>query len=536
MDTNQSMFAYLKESCSDLEKTKIIYFGRKFKAREMFYEIERVGNFLKSLAPKGKPFVVSIALPNMPEAVFALYGTNAIGAIANLMHPLIAAPALIKNLTKTKSDVIFIYDKLYAQVKQRIPQDVKCIVCSVSRRMGLVYKLAVKSTEPMLRHTFKYDHMPRQEEFVHVDAEADAPAVYLHSGGTSGEPKTVVLSNRALNSLSTDIISSVYQYSDTSYKETDSMLMCLPIFHGFGLGVCAHTILAHAHVVLMPNFNVNLAIKFIKKYKISHIAGVPAMYRKILENKNFKGDFKCISHVFCGADKLPSELKTLFDNKLRELGSDAEICEGYGLTETTTVFSLNRPGRTRTNSQGQPLMGNFVLVVDENNKILPHGQCGELLLQAKACMTEYLDDTEATKATFLEIDGKRWLKTGDYGCVDDDDYIYFKERIKRSIKIAAVNVFPSEIEEVVNKLPEIKESCVARATINGKPHTKLFIVLNAEFTYNEKIAKKIHREIEKHISHYAIPKEIISCEELYHTAIGKVDYVRYERELENKKK
>ncbi|MDR0752415.1 MAG: acyl--CoA ligase [Christensenellaceae bacterium] len=533
MKIDQSMYMYLKEGCTDPLSTKLIYFNRTFTAQEMFYEIKRVASYLLSLGVEPGD-VVSIALPNMPEAIFSLYGINAVNAVANLIHPQITVAGLKKLMKSTRSKVIFIYDKLYDQVKEiKCFTNMNCIVCSVSTRMKSLYKCIVYFTEPKLRKIFRYDDMPTDFVFEPQEGRADLPAAYIHSGGTTGSPKTVVLSNGALNSLSNDIIDSLYPDPNNLYKPTDCMLMCLPIFHGFGLGVCVHTLLPRAHLVLLPLFRASMAIKAMKKYKISHMAGVPAMYRMILDNRKFKGDFSSLSHVFCGADKLPVDLKTRFDNKLRELGSSAELLEGYGLTETTTVFSLNRPGMTKPKSQGQPLIGNEVAVFDLEGQPLPIGESGELYLKAKAVMTEYLNDRESTKLAIVNIDGNQWLKTGDFGYIDEDKHIYFKDRIKRSIKIAAVNVFPAEVEELVTEMEEIDECCVARTETEGKPHTLLFVVLKEGFELNSRLQKKIKTTIADNLMHYAVPKNIIEKESLYHTAIGKVDYVKYEKELKN---
>lgn len=531
MSTEQSMYMYLKEGCNDLSAKKLIYFNNEYNCEEMFHEIDRVAGYLTSIGVTAGD-VVSVALPNMPEAIFALYGANAINAVTNFIHPQITVVGLKKLMKSTRSKVIFIYDKLYDQIKEiQSFSNINCIVCSVSTRMKSIYKYIVRFTEPKLHNVFRYDDMPENLDYTLSEVDPNSPAAYIHSGGTTGRPKTVVLSNRALNSLSEDIINTLYPDPNNSYKPTDCMLMCLPIFHGFGLGVCVHTLLPRAHLVLLPMFKASMAIKAMKKFKISHMAGVPAMYRMILDNKKFRGDFSSLSHVFCGADKLPIDLKARFDEKLQNLGSSAEVLEGYGLTETTTVFSLNRPGMTKPRSQGQPLIGNRVAVFDFDGNQLNVGESGELYLEAKAVMTEYLNDRESTKMAIINIDGTQWLKTGDYGYIDEDNHIYFKDRIKRSIKIAAVNVFPAEVEELVSEMDEIEECCVARAEVNGKPHTILYVVLKNGCELNSRLEKKIKTNIALNLMHYAVPKQIIKKDNLYHTAIGKVDYVKYEKEL-----
>lgn len=532
INKNQSMYMYLKEGCTEQNQLKLIYFEKKFTSKMMFSEIDRVCGYLYSLKVKpGDP--IGIALPNMPEAIFTLYGINALGCVANFIHPRITASSLRRLLNFTNTKIIFIFDTLYAEINEALSDlNLTYIVCSISNNMQSITKLIMKCNEPHLKNVFRFRDMPYNLPFVHHTISSNSPAVYIHSGGTTGEPKTVVQSSYSLNTLSTDVIDTLY-LDRPSYKPSDGMLMCLPIFHGFGLGVCVHTLLPRAHVVIMPIFRATMAIKLIKKYKISHIAGIPAMYKVLLENPAFKGDMSFLTHVFCGADRLPMELKNRFDLRIKELGSFAELLEGYGLTETTTVFSLNRQGETIPFSQGRPLNGNLAFAADSDSKPLPSGQCGELYLHAKSVMLGYLNDEKSTKATFCEHDGLMWLKTGDYGSVDENGYIFFKERIKRSLKISAVNVFPSEIEELVNTMEEIDEACAVRATLNGSPCTKLLVIVNKKFVYDSFLEDKIYRLISTNLMKYSVPRGIIPVDSLYRTNLGKVDYIRHEREIQN---
>lgn len=527
MNTEQSMYAYLKEGCTDEKQKKIIYYNRVIDAGELLRLIDNTAGFLQSLGVK-KGVPVGIALPNIPEAVIALYAVNAAGGIANLIHPKTGGQALVKLLNATSTKIVFMFDLLYKDRRKELEDaGIKVIICRASNFMRGFLKLAVSLYEPRIKGALLFKNVCGT--FTSAGVDGEAPAVYIHSGGTSGEPKTVVHSNASFNRLSSAIIDTVYE-GRPPYNKTDCMLMALPVFHGFGLGVSVHTLIPRTHIVMLPRFKAGEALKLIKKHKITHLAGVPVMYKKMLEHKEFSGDLSFLTHIFCGGDSLSPDFKKKFDSRLKALGSSAEICEGYGLTETAAVFALSRNGETRYRSQGRPLINNRVRVIGEDGKEVQTGEIGELYLQSPSLMQCYLNDPEATEKALVDCPGGKWLKTGDLGSVDKDGYIYFKERQKRSLKIAAVNIFPSEVEEVVNSLPEVKDCCVARIAREGKSCTKLYVALKDKIEWSGKLEEKIKTTIGESLIKYAVPKEIEVVERIHRTPHAKLDYLRYERE------
>jgi long-chain acyl-CoA synthetase len=575
MKTAQTMLCYLKESIKDENQAKIVYFGKEFTAKEMLMQIENVAAFLKGAGVK-KGDSVGIALPNMPEAVFAFYAINALGAVANVLHPLLSPERLKQNLKFTNTRVIFIYDKLYNNAKDVFDKNDNLIfvVCTVSHFIKApLIKFLVKRKEQKIdgKDAILYKNLKtaclKNDGFCQSEtklakarsgkesencegrilkyvtreaAELDTastrfcncdgsePAVYLHSGGTTGEAKTVVLNSAALNEMAESLDESVYKGG----SEGDSMLMVLPIFHSFGLAVPMHTALTrNCKVVILPKFNAAFSLKFIKTHKITHLAVVPAMLARMFKHKKFKGDFSFVKYIFCGGDTLPSQIETEFNKKLAKLGSSCLISQGFGLSEVSAVFSVNRKGAVKEGSLGKPLCGNEAFAADENGNKLPAGECGELYLNSKSLMLGYLNDEAATQNALVQHDGKTWLKTGDLGTVDADGFIFFKERIKRSVKISAVNIFPLEVETVANELSEIESSCAARAYEDEKAHIALFVKLNKNHVLDEKLQQKIKDEILKALGGYAVPKQIIATNKIYLTPYGKVDFLKHEEQL-----
>jgi long-chain acyl-CoA synthetase len=524
------MYGYLRESFCGRDINKMLYFGRTIRSSEFLDTVDSLAAFLvrQGIHPGD---AVGIALPNIPEAIFALYAVNAVGAIANFLHPKISEKAFGNLIKKTNTKLIFIYDKLYKTRKAYL-KDMPIVICSVSGYMAGFMKAFYRFTEPWIKCGIPFRKAIKQKPVALSFPEPDAPAVYVHSGGTTGEPKTVVLSSRAFNCLSESLVDTIYE-KGPKLTDDDIMLMMLPIFHGFGLGVCVHTVLSHGQAALLPKFEPRAANKAIRKYGVTHLAGVPAMFKKMLEDKYFAGEhLKKITKIYCGGDRLDPTTKKDFDNMLKKYGSTAELTEGYGLTESTTVFSVSLNGESAVGCQGRPLKGNRVRVISKEGKDLPPYQTGEFCIASPSLMLGYLDDPEATAQVMRkDEEGVTWLRTGDMGFVDKDGALHFQDRIKRSIKIAAENIFPSEIERIVCALPEVEESCVIRSTCKGKPCTKLIVVLKNKAQLDSALIKRIKKTITDNLVKYALPREIIAVDSLARTPMGKIDYRLYENSM-----
>ena len=530
MNVDRSIFEYVRDYLNEPDKIKIEYYGSAFTEREFLSHALRVGGFLTEKGFSGK--TVGIMLPNIPEAVFALYGASAAGCKVNLVNPRFRTEALERILIDTGTKILFIYDKIYPAHRRMLEKNgIEAVVCSpfyYRKNLKILYPFSVAACGGATR----FSETLKSAECVPVKRSGEDCAVYIHSGGTTGTSKAVEISNRALNSLAEAVVDSVHP-GRKDIPEDGGMLAILPVFHGFGLGICVHTVICHIRVTLMPLFKAKEAAALIKKYAITHLAGVPQMFDKLTKERTFAGKgLERIMCVFCGGDKLAPQVKERFDAILRSAGSSGEICEGYGLSETASVVTVNPRGATKKFSQGLPLNGNRVKITDESGNSLPIGEIGNIELNAVSLMNGYLNDEECTsKAVYTDSEGVRWLRTGDLGYLDDEGYLYFKERLKRTVKIAAVNIFPSDIEAVVNAMDEVAECCAARAKDSaGKPYVKLYVKRSPEAGRGS-IDSRIRSEVASKIVRYAVPREIVEVEELRHTPFGKVDYKFYEKGL-----
>lgn len=522
------MYAYMKEGILDSGKDKIIFYNNEISGAHLFEQIDALAFYLIKLGVQ-KGDSVGICLPNIPQAAISFYAINRIGAVANVIHPKISANALGRIVDETKTKVLFLFDKSVAEYEKSVHDGVVIISCAASEYLKGIKKIAASLLEPRLegRIICFFSTLTQRGE---IDRQFSAfdDAVYLHSSGTTGDAKTVVLSSYAFNMLAHNVMHRV----TLNFEILDDfvMLMVLPLFHGFGLGICLHLALSNFKIVMMPRFKAADAIKLIKKHKINVIAGIPAMFDKMLKDKDFDGrHLSSLKYIFCGADRLNPETKTRFDAILKKNHSEAEIFEGYGLSEVASVATVNVKGEAKAGTQGKPILGTEIMIADEDMQPLPAGEEGEVLIKSLSIMSGYLNLDDNSHFHFDEK-GEKWLKTGDIGSLDDEGYFTFKGRKKRIIKIGGVNIFPTEIEDVVRKLREVDDACIVRCQRGGKPCTKLIIKMNKSYKYSMLIEQRIKNIIAEEFIKYAVPKEIIVTDRIHKTLLGKADYRKYEEE------
>lgn len=313
-------------------------------------------------------------------------------------------------------------------------------------------------------------------------------------------------------------------------REKDAMAMVLPMFHAFGLGVCVHTVLSGGvKSTLIPRYAPERIVHYLKQGHITMISGVPTMYRGLVDKKEFNcRSLKNLRFAFCGGDMLTDELKRDFDSVMAKRGSSCVLDNGFGLTEVTGVFSVNKAGARREGSCGKPIGEDYLIeAFDDDGNMLERGGSGELCISSPTVMKGYLNDTEATEKTFLDYDGKRWLKTGDLGFVDKDGFIFIQQRLKRIIKVSGVPVFPAEIERLVNTLKDVDECCAVgiEHKLKGKV-IKLYVKSSAEPTKLKKTVKEFCRQ---KLDKWSCPKAVEVLPELPKTLMAKTDYRLLER-------
>ena len=487
---------------------------------------------------------VTIAMPNAPQAVSMFYAVNMVGAIANMIHPLSAEGEIEFYLNDSKSVAALTLDQFYgkfANIRKNTPALKTLIVASIKDALNPVMKLGYALTEGK-----KVPKLPEDGDYItwkqfilngkqftgdpRVKRVGEQPAVILYSGGTTGVTKGILLSNLNFNALGAQIIA-----TNPIYSVGDKMLAIMPMFHGFGLGVSIHSMLVNGgRCVLVPRFTPQTYAELLRKHKPNFIAGVPTLYEALLRLDGLDDlDLSCLKGMFSGGDSLPVELKKRIDAFLKDHKATIEVREGYGTTECVTASCLTPSGLAREGSIGIPFPDTYYKIVMPGTEIeVPYGQEGEICLAGPTVMMEYVNHPQETADTLRKhADGLTWVHTGDLGVMDKDGYIYFRQRIKRMIVTSGYNVYPSQIEGILDKNECVHMSCVIGVKDPYKMQkVKAFIVLKPGFEPTDETREKIMDYCRKHIAKYALPYEIEFRDELPKTLVGKVAYRILEEE------
>lgn len=519
------------------------FMGGKVKYKDFIKKVDECARALAAIGIK-EGEKVTICMPNAPQAVIMFYAINKIGAIANMVHPLSSEKEIEFYLKESASVVCITLDQFYGKfedIRGNVPlrsliiTSIKDVLSPIKKKgyylaAGRKIKKVPANAEIVWWEKFLKDGADYHGPF-HVVREADDPAVILYSGGTTGTTKGILLSNLNFNALSQQIIA-----TNPMFKPGDKMLAVMPIFHGFGLGVCIHSMLANGgRCLLIPRFNPQSYAKLLKKHKPNFIAGVPTLYEALLRIKSLNGvDLSCLKGVFSGGDSLSIELKKRFDTFLKEHNATIPVREGYGTTECVTASCLTPSHWAKEGSIGLPFPDTFYKIVKPGTEQeVPYDVEGEICLAGPTVMMEYIDNPEETANTLRRhADGLTWVHTGDLGMMDEDGFIYFRQRIKRMIVTSGYNVYPSQIENVLDAHEYVHMSCVIGVPDALKMQKVVaFVVLKPGIKVSEEEAREsIMEHCRKYVAKYAMPADIQFREDMPKTLVGKVAYRMLEEE------
>ena len=539
-----TMFQMIEKVAQKWPDEPAIEFYKKHISYKKFVErIERCARAFRAIGVEAGDRV-TLCMPNIPQCLESFYALNRIGAVANMVHPMSAQTEITFYLNISKSKAIVTVDMFYKTVKAAIEEADHPVTAIVTRmqdelppHLGLLFTLKAgrrflkypDGENSMLYSTFlkKGGNLKLPE----ITFEKYRTAVILYSGGTSGTPKGICLTDLNFNALGLQAVEAIGVPLTNGYR----MLSCMPMFHGFGLGINIHTVLIHgACCMLLPSFNGKSYAQALIKKRPNFIAGVPTIFEALLHLKQLDGqDLSFLCGMFCGGDSLSVELKKSIDKFLREHGATIQVREGYGLTECVTASCLTPRDDYRENSIGIPFPDTvYQIVTPGTDDVLLPGKEGEIILRGPTVMTGYLDNPEETANTLRKLpDGNVWLYTGDLGSMDEDGYVYFKQRIKRMIITNGYNVYPGQLENVIDGLEEVAYSCVIGVKDPRRmQRVRAYVALMDGVEGNDELKAKIRAELKKHIAAYAIPKEIVFRKELPKTLVGKVAYRLLEEE------
>ena len=541
---HKTMYQLLSDAAAKYpDNTAYVFMGKRTSYAAFMKRIDAAAKGLYHMGIR-KGDRVTICMANTPQALDCFYALNRIGAIPNMIHPLSAAKEIAFYLNFSKSKAILtlaqFYDKV-ASIKDDLEQPTAILIARIADELPLPLNVLYPATKGG-----KADKVPTGKDFtlwydmVKAGKNAILPpdngqfddcGAILYSGGTTGTTKGIMLSNLNFNALGLQTIAA----SGFGHIDGMKMLSVMPVFHGFGLGIGIHTaLIGGATCILIPQFSVKTYAETLVKQKPNIIPGVPTLFEALLRAENLKGvDLSFLKGIFSGGDSLSPELKKKVDTFLKEHNCSEQIREGYGTTECVTASCLTPKDYARSGSIGVPFPDVYYKVVAPGTtEELPANTEGEICIAGPTVMLGYMDNpTETAQTLRRHVDGRIWLHTGDLGRMDQDGFVYFRQRIKRMLVTSGYNVYPSQLENIIDHHDKVLISCVIgiKDEYRGQK-IKAFVVPMPGVEPTEDLKQEILDYCAKHIAKYAMPREIEFRTELPKTLVGKVAYRVLEEE------
>ena len=524
------------------------FMGKSTTYRELQKNIESCARSLRTIGVRPGDSV-TIAMPNCPQGLYMFYAVNMVGAIASMVHPLSSEKELEFYINESESVLVVTLDQFYHKIEaiRRNTKLINVVIARIRDELSRPIKVGYMLTEgrkiekiPSDAPVIMWDSFMKIGKACSYDYKQrrtfDDPAVVLFSGGTTGISKGIVLTNGNFNALAEQIVG-----VNPMFRPGDKMLAAMPIFHGFGLGVCIHSMMYNAgRCILVPRFTPKSYAKLMVKKRCNFVAGVPTLYEALLRLPNMDGaDLSALKGVFSGGDSLSIELKKKLDKFLYDHNSIIQVREGYGTTEAVTACCLTPPHMHKEGSIGLPFPDTYIKIVKPNtDEELPYGEEGEILLAGPTVMKEYLKHPEETANTLrTHEDGLTWVYTGDLGIMDAEGFTYFRGRSKRMIVTSGYNVYPAQLENIFDSCDLVSMSCVIGVPDALKMQkVKVFVVPASGVEPCDATKEEILKYASKFIAKYAMPKDLEFRAELPKTLVGKVAYRVLEEEEEAKRK
>ena len=523
------------------------FMGTETTYAEFMRRVDRTAKALLELGIK-QGDRVTICMPNAPQALDTFYAINRIGAVPNMIHPLSAPGEIAFYLNFSHSKAVLTLDQFYGkidQIRDELEEPCKVIIARVKDELPSVLALAY----PMTKAARKIPKLPKKGDYIMwndfiargkrrrepLPADDAVPytegASILYSGGTTGTTKGILLSSLNFNATALQTIAASGCESIAGLK----MLSVMPVFHGFGLGIGIHTALVGgARCILVPQFNVKTYAKLLINKKPNFIPGVPTLFEALLRSDMLEdADLSFLVGVFSGGDSLSVELKKKVDAFLKDHKATVQIREGYGTTECVTASCLTPKDYARSGSIGVPFPDTYYKIVAVGTEEeVPANHEGEICISGPSVMLCYVDNPEETAQTLRRhADGRVWLHTGDLGTMDEDGFVYFRQRIKRMIITSGYNVYPSQLENIIDGHEKVLLSCVVGVKDSYKMQKiKAYVVLRPGVEPTDEVRQELMDYCRQRIAKYAMPYEIEFREDLPKTLVGKVAYRVLEEE------
>lgn len=549
----KTIYEYLVlRNLDHLNDYAIEYFGNKLTYRELIEKIDECADAFVSLGVK-KGDVVSICMPTTPEMVMLFYALSKIGAVSNMIDLRKSVKEIEEYTEKVNSNIFvgidMIEHKIQGIKKNTSLKDV--IIVSPYESFNPLLRMALKAKDSLLsgkrrNHDFISwnDFIKRGKSGVHsvpVVYENDMPVAIVHTGGTTGKSKGVVLSNDNINKCARQC-----EISGLDFSDRGTWLDIMPPFIVYGIGNGLHLPLTMGmKVILMPKFDPKKYDEILLKHKPNYMAGVPSHYGYLLDSTKLEGvDLSFIKTPIVGGDKMDSNLEKQVNEFLANHNCKTKIIKGYGMSEVdaaVTVCVNNEVNKLK--SVGIPLSHTNIGVFDpKTNEEVSYFEDGEIRITGPNVMIGYYDDMEEEKNVMHNVFNERWIYSGDLGYFDSDGNLFVHGRYKEMIvRPDGFKVYPSKIEDVILMHGLVSECKVVGCRDYSESQGELpkaFIVLNKPFDeeMQKKVLDEIKRLCEHNLAEYSLPFDYEIRDSLPVTSIGKIDTLALKKEFDDKNK
>lgn len=504
-------------------KIAVNYYGSQVDYATLNERVNKFSGYLQQQAHVKAGDRVVISMQNSVSFIIAYYAILRCDAVVVPVNPMNKALELEWYVADTESKVAVIGSELVGEFETLLGKT--CLEKIIAARYGddiftptefVIPETVVQA--PVVTETESVTDMQAALQHPAIETEATRAgedlAVILYTSGTTAHPKGCMLSHRAL------VAQILTQINWSPWNNTAKVLSVTPFFHVTGMinAMCLPIWLG-ATSFLMTRWDRLCAAQVVDMHGLTHWCCIPTMVVDLLAMPDVnKFNFKSFTHVYGGGTGMPHAIAQDFETL-----TGIEFIEGWGMTEMAAGVHLNPYGRGKRQCLGVPLFDVDTRIIDpETGKELDVRQNGEIISTSPCLFSGYWKNPEATEASFIEHDGKRFFKTGDVGYFDEEGYFFMADRLKRMINVSGYKVWPSEVESILYQNAKVLENCIIPCNKNDRGESvKAIVVLKADQMMTEDELRQWCRE---NMSAYKVPKVVEFTNELPKTASGKINW------------
>lgn len=560
---SMSIYDYVKLNNKDNFEIKALnFFGLEVTYKTFFSKVDKVVECLKKIGVRENDIVI-INSVTFPQCVYLLYALNKIGAIANLTDVRTDSNGMKHYINEGKSKFIFTLDSVYGNIKPIINDTgiSKVILLSPTDIVPFPFKIINNVKEHMLmpnderlkerekkkklkndkkndiriinwKEFMKTKNSRENTNFSTFSYSYNHPAAIVHTSGTTGKPKSVVLTNENFNSITHQ-----YSVSDFNFNPGDTLLNIVPMFTAYGAVNSLHMPLSLGITdIVYPKVVGEDFTDIIMKFKPNHVIAVPLHWEILMNDKKMKNfDLGFLKTAACGGDKVPEELEMRINKFLKSHNCKSNLVIGYGMTELSACATTNSNESTLPGSVGIPLVNNNIKIINpDTNEELLINQSGEICISSPSMMLKYLNDEEETEKTIrIHDDGKCWIHTGDLGHVTDDGHLVIDGRLKRLIIRRGFKISAVAIENILLKSSHVISCAVAKAKDDEDGEVPFAFVCIDDKENCDEILDELNRLCTENLPDYSYPKKIEIIDTIPYTNNNKVDFNLLEERANN---